>query len=104
MADRAIVFDLDGTLVDLRAAYVRAHQLAAVEVLAIELSEKRVLDLMATGMPIRAHMALLDEGSVDRLVEVLSATTASNVMDLPDRFPESRSYSKAFERRGTRLR
>jgi Haloacid dehalogenase-like hydrolase len=43
---------------------------AAAEVLAIELSENRGLDLMATGMPIRAHMARLDEGSADRLVEV----------------------------------
>ncbi len=54
----------------MRAAYVRAHQLAAAEVLGIELGERRVLDLMATGMPIRAHMAVLDENSADRLVEV----------------------------------
>jgi pyrophosphatase PpaX len=69
LADRAIVFDLDGTLIDQRALYVRANQLAAAEVLAIELSEQRVLEMLATGMPLREHMALVDEGSADRLVE-----------------------------------
>jgi pyrophosphatase PpaX len=70
LADRAITLDLDGTLIDLRAAYVRAHQLTATDVLAMDLDEERVLELMSTGMPIRAHMALLDEDSADRLVEV----------------------------------
>jgi phosphoglycolate phosphatase-like HAD superfamily hydrolase len=70
LAERAITFDLDGTLIDLRDVYVRAHQLAAAEVLAMELEEERVLELMGTGMPIRQHMALLDENSADRLVEV----------------------------------
>jgi pyrophosphatase PpaX len=64
-----VLFDLDGTLVDLRAVYVRAHQLAAQEVLALELEEARILELMATGAPIRAHMALLDEPAADVLVE-----------------------------------
>lgn len=66
MAEKAITFDLDGTLLDLRAVYVRAHQLAAAEVLEMELEEERVLELMGTGMPIRQHMALLDENSADR--------------------------------------
>jgi pyrophosphatase PpaX len=70
LADLAATFDLDGTLVDLRDVYVRAHQLAAREVLSRELEEARVLELMGTGMPIRAHMALLDEAAADRLVEV----------------------------------
>jgi pyrophosphatase PpaX len=48
--------------------YVHAHQLAAWEVLGRELEEARVLELMETGMPIRAHMALLDEQAADRLV------------------------------------
>jgi hypothetical protein len=34
-------------LVDLRAVYVQAHQLAAREVLAVELEEARVLELSA---------------------------------------------------------
>jgi pyrophosphatase PpaX len=49
---------------------VRAHQLAALDVLALELEEARVLELMATGSPIRAHMAHLDEHSADLLVDV----------------------------------
>ena len=65
-----MLFDLDGTLVDLRAVYLHAHQLAAREVLALELEEARILELMATGSPIRAHMARLDETSADVLVEV----------------------------------
>lgn len=67
---RAVTFDLDGTLVDLRSVYLRAHHAAVREVLGWELEEARVLELMETGMPIRAHMALLDEPSADRLVEV----------------------------------
>jgi pyrophosphatase PpaX len=54
----------------LRAVYVRAHQLAAREVLALELEEARILELMATGSPIRAHMARLDEAAADVLVDV----------------------------------
>jgi pyrophosphatase PpaX len=71
--DCAVTFDLDGTLVDLRSVYVRAHQVAAREVLSRELEAPRVLELMKTGLPIRAHMALLDESSADRLVEVFVA-------------------------------
>ena len=37
--------------------------------LALELEEARILDLMATGTPIRAHMAQLDEPAADVLVE-----------------------------------
>ena len=70
LGDKAVTFDLDGTLVDLRAAYVRAHQQAAREVLELELVEERVLELMRTGLPIRAHMELLDELAADRLVAV----------------------------------
>jgi pyrophosphatase PpaX len=68
----AVTFDLDGTLVDLRSVYVRANQVAALEVLGRELEETRVLELMETGMPIRAHMALLDEPYADRLVDVFA--------------------------------
>jgi phosphoglycolate phosphatase-like HAD superfamily hydrolase len=67
---RAIVFDLDGTLVDMRALYLRANQLATKEVLGLELSEVRSTELMATGVPLRAAMRSLDENSADRLVEV----------------------------------
>jgi phosphoglycolate phosphatase-like HAD superfamily hydrolase len=70
LARQAVLFDLDGTLVDLRPVYVRAHQAAAREVLAVELDEARILELMSTGSPIRTHMAHLDELAADSLVEV----------------------------------
>jgi pyrophosphatase PpaX len=38
-------------------------------VLAVELEEERILELMATGAPIRAHMARLNETAADLLVE-----------------------------------
>ena len=60
---RAIVFDLDGTLVDMRALYLRANQLATKDVLGVELSEHEVHELMATGLPLRAAMRTLDENS-----------------------------------------
>jgi 2-phosphoglycolate phosphatase len=66
----AVLFDLDGTLVDLRAAYVKAHQRAALEVLSVDLDETRILELMSSGSPIRAHMARLNEAAADRLVAV----------------------------------
>jgi phosphoglycolate phosphatase-like HAD superfamily hydrolase len=65
----AVLFDLDGTLIDLREVYLACHRLAAGEVLGIELSEERVLELMATGVPIRTHMAVLSEQNADRLVD-----------------------------------
>ncbi len=68
LGDTAVTFDLDGTLVDLRAAYISAHQQAARAVLDIELSEARVLELMSTGRPIREHMALLDNDAAEHLV------------------------------------
>jgi pyrophosphatase PpaX len=39
-------------------------------VLDLELEEARVLELMSTGVPIRAHMALLNASAADRLVDV----------------------------------
>lgn len=67
--------------------YVRAHQVAAREVLSRELEEARVLELMETGMPIRAHMALLDEPSADRLVEVFVERYRRDREDLARPFP-----------------
>jgi pyrophosphatase PpaX len=87
LAGQAVVFDLDGTLVDLRAVYIRAHQLAAHEVLALELGEERILELMATGSPIRAHMAGLDELAADRLVEVFVERYRQEREGLAQAFP-----------------
>ncbi len=64
------MFDLDGTLVDMRALYLRANQLTTKDVLGFELSEHEVHALMATGLPLRAAMRSLDESSADRLVDV----------------------------------
>lgn len=86
LADQAVVFDLDGTLVDLRAVYVLAHQLTAREVLAIELDEARILELMAAGSPIREHMAHLDEEAADRLVEVFVERYRQQRADLAQPF------------------
>jgi phosphoglycolate phosphatase-like HAD superfamily hydrolase len=65
----AVLFDLDGTLVDLRQVYLTCHRLAAAEVLGIELADDRVLELMATGAPIRTHMAAISVEHAERLVE-----------------------------------
>ena len=66
---RAALFDLDGTLIDLRQVYLECHRLAAAEVLGIEVAEDRVLELMATGAPIRTHMAALSVEHTERLVD-----------------------------------
>jgi pyrophosphatase PpaX len=66
----AVTFDLDGTLVDLRAVYVRAYQIAVRDVIGRDLDEASVFELMAAGTPIRSTMALLDDSAADRLVEV----------------------------------
>lgn len=87
MSEQAVVFDLDGTLVDLRIVYVRAHQLTAREVLAIELDEAQILELMATGSPLRAHMANLDETMADRLVDVFVERYRAERAELARPFP-----------------
>jgi pyrophosphatase PpaX len=61
--------------------------LAAREVLALELEESRVLELMATGSPIRTHMALLDEAAADLLVEVFVARYRQEREGLARAFP-----------------
>jgi pyrophosphatase PpaX len=65
----AALFDLDGTLIDLRQVYLACHRLAAAEVLGIELADHHVLELMATGAPIRTHMASLSGEHAERLVD-----------------------------------
>ena len=84
---RAIVFDLDGTLVDMRALYLRANQLATKDVLGIELSEDEVYELMATGLPLRAAMRTLDENSADRLADVFVRHYRRERADLVQAFP-----------------
>ena len=84
---RAIVFDLDGTLVDMRALYLRANQLATKDVLGLELSEGEVYELMATGLPLRAAMRSLDENSADRLVDVFVRHYRRERADLVQVFP-----------------
>ena len=100
MAGAAVAFDLDGTLVDLRAVYVRAHQRTAEEVLSVELEESRVLELMRTGMPIRAHMALLDEAAADRLVEVFVERYRREREGLARAFPDIPELLASLRRTG----
>jgi pyrophosphatase PpaX len=90
-------------LVDLRAVYVQAHQLAAREVLAVELEETRVLELMATGAPIRAHMARLDEPAADVLVESFVAHYRREREGLARPFPGMRRLLRRLRDRGIRV-
>jgi beta-phosphoglucomutase-like phosphatase (HAD superfamily) len=53
---RAVLFDLDGTLIGRRQVYLACHRLAAAEVLGIELADDRVLELIATGALIRTDI------------------------------------------------
>jgi phosphoglycolate phosphatase-like HAD superfamily hydrolase len=103
MSVQAALFDLDGTLVDLRAAYVRAHQRTAREVLSIELEEQRILELMSTGSPIRTHMALLDEGAADRLVEIFVMRYREEREGLVRPFPGVKRMLRDLRRRGLLL-
>ncbi|MDQ3874126.1 MAG: HAD hydrolase-like protein [Actinomycetota bacterium] len=84
----------------MRAVYIRAHQLAAREVLALELEEGRVLELMATGHPIRAHMAALDDAAADLLVEVFVARYREEREGLARAFPGMRSLLRRLGDRG----
>jgi pyrophosphatase PpaX len=56
-------------------------------VLALELEESRVLELMATGSPIRTHMAHLDDAAADLLVEVFVARYRQEREGLARAFP-----------------
>lgn len=55
--------------------------------LAVELEEARVLELMATGAPIRAHMARLDEAAADGLVQSFVAHYRREREGLAQPFP-----------------
>lgn len=96
----AALFDLDGTLVDLRAVYIRAHQLAARDVLALELEEARILELMATGSPLRSHMAQLDEPAADVLVESFVAHYRRERAGLARPFPGMSGLLRRLRHRG----
>jgi phosphoglycolate phosphatase-like HAD superfamily hydrolase len=98
-----VLFDLDGTLIDLRAAYLRAHQLAARDVLAVELEEARILELMATGVPIRTHMALLDELAAEALVESFVAHYRREREGLARPFPGMTGLLRDLRNRGFRV-
>ena len=84
---RAILFDLDGTLVDMRALYLRANQLATEDVLGIRLSEDEIHRLMATGLPLRTVMRSLDQDAADRLVDAFVLHYRRERADLVRTFP-----------------
>jgi pyrophosphatase PpaX len=79
---------------------VRAHQLAAREVLALELEEARILELMATGSPIRAHMSHLDEEAADLLVDVFVAHYRREREGLARAFPGMSPLLERLRARG----
>jgi phosphoglycolate phosphatase-like HAD superfamily hydrolase len=70
-------------------------------VLAVELEEARILDLMSTGIPIRAHMARLDEAAADRLVEVFVEHYRREREGLAQAFPGMRRLLSGLRTRGT---
>jgi pyrophosphatase PpaX len=80
--------------------YVEAHQFAAREVLALELEERRVLELMATGSPIRKHMAYLDEAAADLLVEVFVTRYREQREGLAQAFPGMHRLLQDLRARG----
>ena len=63
-----MTFDLDGTLLDTRDLFVRAHRDAAREV-GVELDEALVVELMARGLPLHARMAAVDAAVAPQLVD-----------------------------------
>jgi pyrophosphatase PpaX len=100
LGTQAVLFDLDGTLIDLRAVYIRAHQLAARDVLGLELEEARILELMAIGSPIRNHMANLDDAAADLLVEAFVAHYRKQREGLARAFPGMKRLLKRLRDQG----
>jgi pyrophosphatase PpaX len=72
-------------------------------VLSIELDEARVAELMATGMPIRTHMAHLDEAAADLLVESFVAHYRREREGLAQPFPGVRALLRDLREQGTRV-
>jgi pyrophosphatase PpaX len=72
-------------------------------VLAVELEEARILDLMATGTPIRAHMAQLDEPAADVLVEAFVGHYRREREGLAEPFPGIREVLSNLRERGVRV-
>jgi pyrophosphatase PpaX len=64
-----VTFDLDGTLLDTRDFFVRAHRGAARDVLGADLDEELVLELMAGGTPLYARMAVIGGDAAPRLAD-----------------------------------
>jgi pyrophosphatase PpaX len=64
---RVVTFDLDGTVLDTRVAFVRAHQLAIRDVTGMQLDEARIVGLMKSGMPLRERMAHIEPAAAAEL-------------------------------------
>jgi pyrophosphatase PpaX len=69
-------------------------------VLTLELEEARVVELMATGLPIRAHMAHLDESAADILVESFVAHYRREREGLAQPFPGMRDLLRDLREHG----
>jgi pyrophosphatase PpaX len=72
-------------------------------VLTIELEEARIAELMATGMPIRAHMAHLDESAAELLVESFITHYRREREGLAQPFPGMRELLRDLRERGMRV-
>jgi pyrophosphatase PpaX len=68
-----IAFDLDGTVLDTRAAFVRAHLLAVRDVTGARLDETRILGLMKSGVPLRERMTRIDPTAAVELTNAFLA-------------------------------
>ena len=71
--------------------------------LSVELEETRILELMATGAPIRAHMMQLDETAVDLLVESFVAHYRREREGLARPFPGMTSLLRGLRADGIRV-
>jgi phosphoglycolate phosphatase-like HAD superfamily hydrolase len=69
-------------------------------VLALELEESQILQLMAIGSPIRTHMAHLDEAAADLLVDVFVARYRQEREGLAQAFPGVRRLLQHLRNRG----
>ncbi len=68
--------------------------------LALELEESQILQLMAIGSPIRTHMAHLDEAAADLLVDVFVARYRQEREGLAQAFPGVRRLLQHLRNRG----
>lgn len=97
----AVLFDLDGTLVDSHALIVTAFRHAARTVLGRDLSDAEAR--LRWGQPLPVRFAALAPDRVAPLVETYTAFYAAHQGQLASAFPGVREMLDALVRRGCRL-